>query len=335
MNEWYENLTWTKEDEEKFYLRLNKTRQQKDYYLTRQANILMIQKDKKLQNAGLILAEKIFNEFADSFYIRPVFVNVAKIYAKRKNFIYATKFFTQAVENEIKIPNVVDYSYIEFGKFVVENKIKNAYDEIIKYLLYFRKADSYFDSRFLPNYETSKILAKIYKRKKNKEKAIYFKQLAVESKKKLDEITNQSISKLDSVYWHYEADEFPKELKMRNAATHIGMFIKWCVTNNFFKENSETKKLQTGMETGAQFLLNNFDGKFHIDYLVDECAEFARNYYEESNFTKKFNSYLKDYDNLFSHQFETIYHVEDSNKNYEVVRNVIDKRFEEWKKFKN
>ena len=335
MAEWYEKTTWTKEDEENFFLKLNKTRQQRDYYLARQANILLSQRDKKLQDAGFALAEKMISEFADSFYIRPVFISVAKFYAGRKNISQAIKYFIEAVENEVKRDNVVDYSYIEFGKFVVDNKIKNAYDDVIKYLLHFRKADPHFDNRPLPNYETSKILTEIYKRKENKEKAIYFKQLALTAKGQLDDINSQPISKLDSVYWHYEADEFPKGLKMRNAATHIGMFVNWCIVNNFFKADGvETTSVLNGAVTGAQFLLNNYDGKFYVEYLVDECVEFARNYYDESNFTKKFNSYLKDYCSLFS-QYETIHHIEDSGKNYELVKTIIDKRFEEWKKFNN
>jgi|GEM_PF-153471 len=334
MIEWYKKTTWTKKDEENFFLKLRKAKQ-KDSYLATQAKILLSQKDKKLQDAGLALAKKVIDEYADYFHIRSVFIDVAEFYASRKNFEEAIKYYIEAVEDEIKRPYKIDYSYVKFGKFVVDNKIKKAYDDVIKYLLHFRKADPHFENRPLPNYETSKILAEIYKRKKNKEKAIYFKQLVSKAREQLDKISNEYTAKLDSAYWHYEADNFPKCLKMRSAATHIGMFVKWCVLNNYFKaEKSETEKILAGMITGAQFLLSYFDGKFHVDDLIDECADFARNYYDESKFTKKFNSYLKDYDSLFSDQYETIYHIEDSNKNYEMVKAMIDARFEEWKKFK-
>ena len=43
------------------------------------------------------------------------------------------------------------------------------------------------------------------------------------------------------------------------------------------------------------------------------------------------SSYLRDYAGLFSDRYETIYHIEDSDENFEAVKVIIDKRFEEFR----
>ena len=43
------------------------------------------------------------------------------------------------------------------------------------------------------------------------------------------------MAKYDDASWHYGGD-YPTELPKENAATHIGMFLTWCINNNLLSE---------------------------------------------------------------------------------------------------
>ena len=141
--------------------------------------------------------------------------------------------------------------------------------------------------------------------------------------------------KYDDYSWHYEGD-YPDDLPAENAATHIGMFLAWCICNNLasdeLKEDSgeDIEKVINGNMTGAQFLINNCDGKFCDNDLSEIGQKFAADYYNgDSAFSKEFSSYLEDYCKVFDDS-NSIYRVEDSKENYIAISSVMDKRFDEW-----
>ncbi len=154
------------------------------------------------------------------------------------------------------------------------------------------------------------------------------------------------MEKYDDASWHYEGD-FPKNLPIENAATHIGMFITWCIENNLLSEEqtldfeediSEVKKYKM---TGSEYLINNCDEKFIEDDLCELGNNFTKDYYNNNSlFADKYGTYFTDYCNIFDEnaekngfEYESLYHVENTWKNYQLIKVIIDKRFEEWKKF--
>lgn len=150
------------------------------------------------------------------------------------------------------------------------------------------------------------------------------------------------MAKYDDVSWHYEG-EYPQGLPIENSATHIGMFLAWCINNDLVSQelvddNEESiKNVKNKTLTGAEFLINNCDEKFTNDVLNNIGNEFAGDYYnEDTKFAKKFDSYLNDYSTLFNKKIgrKTIYHIENTWDNYNLVKTIIDKRFNEWKDFK-
>ena len=44
--------------------------------------------------------------------------------------------------------------------------------------------------------------------------------------------------KYDDASWHFGGD-YPEDLPDENGATHIGMFLAWCIAHNFFSEELE------------------------------------------------------------------------------------------------
>ena len=43
------------------------------------------------------------------------------------------------------------------------------------------------------------------------------------------------MAKYDDASWHYGGD-FPDDLPEENGATHIGMFLNWCIDNDLISE---------------------------------------------------------------------------------------------------
>jgi hypothetical protein len=153
--------------------------------------------------------------------------------------------------------------------------------------------------------------------------------------------------KYDDASWHYEGD-YPQDLPNENAAIHIGMFITWCIENDFLSEDQkedcdeDIQKVKRHEMTGGEFLIKNLDEKFIDEDLSKLGNNFAEDYYnDDTKFTKEFNSYGDDFCETFDKkaeengfEYKTLYHVEDTWENYELIKKVINKRFNEWKEYK-
>ena len=155
------------------------------------------------------------------------------------------------------------------------------------------------------------------------------------------------MTKYDDASWHYGGD-FPQELPKKNSATHTGMFLNWCINNNLHSEElkndyeNEIESLKKREITGADFVIDALDGKFSEYDLNDLGNSFAKDYYaDETDFGNKYSSFATDYINIFDSiaeesdfEYETFYHIEDTYANYNMMEQVIDHRFKEWKEYK-
>jgi len=152
----------------------------------------------------------------------------------------------------------------------------------------------------------------------------------------------------DDASWHYGGD-FPDELPQKNSATHTGMFLNWCINNNLHSEElkkshkDQIESLKKREITGADFVIDFLDGKFSEEDLNDFGNAFARDYYvDETDFADQFSSFATDYINIFDSiaeesdfEYETFYHIEDTYENYDLMKQIIDHRFLEWKEYRN
>jgi len=154
------------------------------------------------------------------------------------------------------------------------------------------------------------------------------------------------MAKYDDASWHY-GGEYPENLPDENAATHIGMFLTWCINNELISEElvqdstDEIQSVKIREMTGGQFLIDICDEKFSPHDLNDTGNGFAQAYYNDDTvFGKRFSSFTDDYSETFDRkaeennfEYESFYHVEDTYENYDLIKPVIDQRFEEWKEF--
>lgn len=145
--------------------------------------------------------------------------------------------------------------------------------------------------------------------------------------------TRRRISlKYDDASWHYDAD-FPSDLEPVAAATHIGMLVAWAVHSGLGGEtfSSEFPALATALlerrVTPGKLLMQELDEKFCEDELSPEGQEFVAGYYDYGE-----GKYLMDYEQVFAADLPSLYHVEDSWSNFDLLKPVLDRRLQEWRK---
>ena len=155
------------------------------------------------------------------------------------------------------------------------------------------------------------------------------------------------MAKYDDASWHYGGD-FPDDLPEENGATHIGMFLTWCIDNDLLSEEQiedsedEIESVKNRKMTGAEFLIDICDEKFTDYDLNDIGNEFATDYYEDgTKFSKKHKNYFGDYAEIFDIKVidnnldqHSLYRIDNSWTNHALIKSRIDKRFSEWKEFK-
>jgi hypothetical protein len=135
--------------------------------------------------------------------------------------------------------------------------------------------------------------------------------------------------KYDDASWHYGGD-FPDNLPFEAGATHIAMFVVWCLINGLagemhLEEYPENyAKLMNRELTPGQWFIKSCDQKFTDEDLSEEGNAFTISYYQS-------DLYGSDYNTVLGHNVETIYHVSDSWEVFELIAPVIKSRFEEWK----
>jgi hypothetical protein len=132
---------------------------------------------------------------------------------------------------------------------------------------------------------------------------------------------------LDKAKWHYEADDYPKQLSIDSAYTHTAFFIKWLIQNNLvsdeLKQNSalQLEQVKHGEVSAIEFYKNQLDGVFLVEDVKDGARDFVRGYFDFEE-----GQYLKDYEALLANNLPTLYHVTPSEQNYVVMASKISER---------
>jgi hypothetical protein len=138
--------------------------------------------------------------------------------------------------------------------------------------------------------------------------------------------------KYDDASWHYGGD-FPKELPPEAGATHIGMFVAWCLLNGVGGDLhvTELPDLLEGLKakrlTPGAFFVKACDEKFTDEDLSLDGNEFAKGYYDA-----KEGEYICDYEAAVGAGLPSLYHVADTWENYDRLAPVIAKRYDAWRK---
>jgi hypothetical protein len=137
--------------------------------------------------------------------------------------------------------------------------------------------------------------------------------------------------KYDDASWH-SGGNFPADLPASAAATHTGMFVAWAFLGGLggpipmanFPE--QIQRLKTRAVTPGAFFLEVSDGKFLDEDLSEEGNAFVRDYFDFEH-----GQYLADYDATVGAGLAEIYYVSDTWENFDRMKRVLDRRYQEWK----
>jgi|GEM_PF-1778988 len=128
--------------------------------------------------------------------------------------------------------------------------------------------------------------------------------------------------KYDDVEWHYGGD-FPEDSPEEYAATHIALFLKWCILNGLSSDYhtihfaQDIEDLQNGKMTATQYLFKNIDGKFTSEDLNDKGNEFAQVYYGDDGL------YYEDYS---KHFVDLLYEAPEEDHDFEKFSSILEAR---------
>lgn len=138
--------------------------------------------------------------------------------------------------------------------------------------------------------------------------------------------------KYDDASWHY-GGTFPADLDDTAGATHIAMFVAWCVLNGLGGElhiedfAEDLEQLRTREVTPGDWFIRNCDSKFTDEDLSEEGNAFAASHYASED-----APYLADYENILGEGRETLYHVPDTWRSFDLLAPVLRERYMEWKR---
>ena len=120
-------------------------------------------------------------------------------------------------------------------------------------------------------------------------------------------------------------------LSEEHAANHTVVFLRWLIERDLMSESFRSEggdgleALRAGRTTIHE-IYNWWDRCLVDDMLSDEGNAFAMHYFDFER-----GQYIHDYIRTLQRRLPSEFHVEYSEKNYQAMKAVIDRRFDEWK----
>lgn len=123
---------------------------------------------------------------------------------------------------------------------------------------------------------------------------------------------------------------FPATLPIEQAYVHIGIYLGWIIHNDliseYFKEEAETEIYRfKRQEISTAILSEIWDGYLGYELFNEEGNMFTYYYYGGG-------LYKKDYEMILCKDLPSLYHVQDTWENFDLISRQISKRYAEWKK---
>lgn len=176
MIDWYRRKTWTKTDEEEFFAKLSRARNDgRAQYLKIQAIELVATKDKKLLKIAETLLNKMLTEYPDdNFNKGSALHTLGNIYRELEEEKTAIDYYKKALDFEIVYPNVKTQAYLDYSELIIKTNKTSSFGELEKILLE-RQPKLLFP---IEKYKVNSILSIINKFNGNKELANLYAGLA-------------------------------------------------------------------------------------------------------------------------------------------------------------
>jgi hypothetical protein len=137
------------------------------------------------------------------------------------------------------------------------------------------------------------------------------------------------MTKYEDASWHAEGD-FPPDLDPERACTHIALFLGWAVDRGLEGEflREECDELLAAFRarrlSPIELLHAAADDQLTDEDLNDEGNAFAAEYLDNKY-------YYTDYESVLGGDLPSLYHVECTWENYELMAARLDLRLAEWR----
>lgn len=120
-------------------------------------------------------------------------------------------------------------------------------------------------------------------------------------------------------------------LPEEHATHHTLYFLRWLIEKDLIsdEEDPDFAEVQAKFKSGAMTLYAVYDWWDRClisDMLTDEGNAFALHYFDFER-----GKYLEDYTSTLQGSLPTVFHIPYSEANYQTLKQVIDRRYEEWK----
>jgi tetratricopeptide (TPR) repeat protein len=179
MADWFRRKTWTKTDEEEFFVKLGRARKDgRAQYLKIQAIELVETNNPELLKVAETLLNKMLFEYPeDNFNKSSALHTLGDIYRQFGDFEQAIIYYRQALDFEKIYPKVTTQSYLDYSELVIKTGYTDLFDQVESILLN-RQMDILFP---IEKYKVNSILSILNNYKNEQDRAKYFADLAEQS----------------------------------------------------------------------------------------------------------------------------------------------------------
>jgi hypothetical protein len=134
----------------------------------------------------------------------------------------------------------------------------------------------------------------------------------------------------DKAKWHYDADNFGRDLPPEQGFVHTGLYLGWLVFHDFLDPvemadtRAEVEEVLRRERTGPE-LFEWVDGVLMSTMLTPEGDAFTHAYFDFDR-----GGYLRDYEAALAIGLPSVYHVADTWENYDRLAAIVDRRYAAW-----
>ena len=137
---------------------------------------------------------------------------------------------------------------------------------------------------------------------------------------------------IDDAKKHF-VDSLPDDVHLDQAYLHIGMFLGWIIDqglySEMFEEESETQIYRFKCKDISCIILGHvWDGLIFDDQFTNPAGAEFTNYYYKSGM------YLMDFKKTLAADLPSMFYVDDSWENFQIMKAKIDERYAEWKEMR-
>lgn len=136
MADWYRCQTWSKTDEENFFIKLNRAKKDnRAQYLKIQAVELVETKDLKLLDVAETLLQKMLIDYpGEKIFRAEALRTLGDIYKIRNDYDKAISYYKEALDFEKKFPETETNAYLGYSELVIKTNLTSLFPKVERIL---------------------------------------------------------------------------------------------------------------------------------------------------------------------------------------------------------